>query len=63
MSEMRTAPLWGLRVRTALLHDGRAASVPVAIEQHDGEAAASRRRFQSLTATERRQLLAFLQTL
>jgi CxxC motif-containing protein (DUF1111 family) len=34
--EMRTAPLWGLRARTALLHDGRAKSVSEAITQHDG---------------------------
>ncbi len=58
--EMRTAPLWGLRVRTALLHDGRAKTAAEAIAQHDGEATASRRRFDSLSATERRQLLEFL---
>ncbi len=62
-TEMRTAPLWGLRARTALLHDGRASTVRAAIEQHDGEASASRRRFQSLSAAEQSQLLAFLQTI
>ncbi|MBA4176557.1 MAG: hypothetical protein C0505_08340 [Leptothrix sp. (in: Bacteria)] len=40
--EMRTAPLWGLRARTALLHDGRAKSVTEAIIQHEGTAAAAR---------------------
>ncbi len=61
--EMRTAPLWGLRVRTALLHDGRAKSVTEAILQHDGTAAASRRRFEALPAREQQELLAFLKTL
>jgi CxxC motif-containing protein (DUF1111 family) len=63
MREMRTAPLWGLRARTALLHDGRAKSVTEAITQHDGAAAASRRRFEALPGTERRQLLEFLSTI
>ncbi len=63
MREMRTAPLWGLRARTALLHDGRAKSVTDAITQHDGTAAGSRRRFEALPAHEQRQLLEFLKTI
>jgi CxxC motif-containing protein (DUF1111 family) len=63
MREMRTAPLWGLRVRTALLHDGRAKSVSEAITQHDGQATASRQRFQALSADEQRQLPEFLKTI
>jgi CxxC motif-containing protein (DUF1111 family) len=51
------------RVRTALLHDGRAKSVTDAVLQHDGEAAASRRRLQALSSDEKRQLLAFLKTI
>jgi CxxC motif-containing protein (DUF1111 family) len=61
--DMRTAPLWGLRLRPAYLHDGRARTVEAAIEAHDGEAAVSRRRFQAMTPTEKRQLVAFLRTL
>jgi CxxC motif-containing protein (DUF1111 family) len=61
--EMRTAPLWGLRVRSALLHDGRAKTVTEAVAQHDGEAAASRRRFDALSSAERRQLLEFLRSI
>jgi CxxC motif-containing protein (DUF1111 family) len=63
MHEMRTAPLWGLRARTALLHDGRAKSVTEAITQHDGAAAGSRRGFEALPAHEQRQLLEFLKTI
>ncbi|MEO5698804.1 MAG: di-heme oxidoredictase family protein [Burkholderiaceae bacterium] len=62
-TEMRTAPLWGLRARTTLLHDGRAATARAAIELHDGEASASRLRFGALSAAEQSQLLAFLQTI
>ena len=61
--EMRTAPLWGLRVRPAFLHDGRALSVGQAILLHDGAAARSRDRFKALKPVEQLQLLAFLQTL
>lgn len=61
--EMRTAPLWGLRVRNRLLHDGRAATVDEAIRAHAGEGAVSRDRYQRLPLTQRQQLLDFLATL
>ena len=61
--EMRTAPLWGLRVRPKFLHDGRASSVAQAIQQHDGEAARSRQRFQAMKPAEQQQLLAFLMSI
>ncbi|MFZ4651288.1 MAG: di-heme oxidoredictase family protein [Rubrivivax sp.] len=63
MREMRTAPLWGLRARPALLHDGRAKTIAQAIEAHDGEAAVSRDRYKALKAEPQRQLLEFLRTL
>jgi CxxC motif-containing protein (DUF1111 family) len=34
---MRTAPLWGISVRTSFLHDGRASDVAAAITMHDGQ--------------------------
>ena len=34
---MRTAPLWGLRFRTKLLHDGRTSDVATAIRSHGGQ--------------------------
>lgn len=60
MTEMRTAPLWGLRLRGAFLHDGRATTVDAAVRAHEGQGAASRNRYNALSATERQQLLAFL---
>ncbi len=59
-AEMRTAPLWGLRARTPYLHDGRAKTVSEAIRAHGGEAAASRDRFNKLSAVQRQQLLDYL---
>jgi CxxC motif-containing protein (DUF1111 family) len=61
--EMRTAPLWGLRVMTTFLHDGRATSVTGAILAHDGQGRAARERFVRLRNTDRLRLLAFLNSL
>lgn len=66
-TEWRTAPLWGISRTLAngagLLHDGRARTVVDAIRLHDGEAARSRTRFESLTTSERRKLITFLNSL
>jgi len=61
--EMKTAPLWGLRVRPVFLHDGRAATPDAAIMGHDGEAARSRDRYRQLNPVQRRQLLDFLNSI
>ena len=61
--DMRTAPLWGLRSRPTWLHDGRANTVDQAVRGHAGEAQSSRDRYVALSATERQQLLDFLNTL
>jgi CxxC motif-containing protein (DUF1111 family) len=63
LSEMRTLPLWGLRVRTRFLHDNRADTIPRAVENHAGQGAPSRDRFNSLGATQKAQILAFLNSL
>jgi CxxC motif-containing protein (DUF1111 family) len=62
-TEMRTAPLWGLRVRPRLLHDGRTTDLAEAILAHDGEARTARDRFAQLSRGEARALLAFLRSL
>jgi CxxC motif-containing protein (DUF1111 family) len=61
--EMRTAPLWGLRMITTLLHDGRATSIEDAILAHDGQGKAARDRFAALGDAARARLLAFLNSL
>ncbi len=61
--EMRTAPLWGARIRTSFLHDGRARTVRDAILAHDGQGLAARNRFATLPAREQAQLLEFINSL
>ena len=60
MTEMRTAPLWGLRARAPYLHDGRAPTVDAAIRAHEGQGTPSRNRYNALGAVERQQMLDFL---
>ena len=62
-SEMRTAPLWGLRMVTRFLHDGSAASPEEAILAHDGQGKPARDRFNALDADDRSKLLEFLGSL
>ena len=62
-AEMRTQPLWGVAQQTRLLHDGRARTVAAAILAHDGQGKPARDRFAALSDSERRALLAFLDTL
>ncbi len=61
--EMRTAPLWGARIRTSFLHDGRAKTIRDAILAHDGQGLAARNRFATLRAREQAQLLEFINSL
>ncbi|HEX2522691.1 MAG TPA: di-heme oxidoredictase family protein [Terriglobia bacterium] len=61
--EIRTPPLWGVRLRAPFLHDGRASTLREAIELHLGESARSRRQFGGLSETEQAALLAFLLSL
>ena len=57
--EMRTDPLWGLRLVTIFLHDGRAGTIEDAIFAHDGQGRAARDRFAALGPEDQ----AFLRTL
>jgi CxxC motif-containing protein (DUF1111 family) len=61
--EIRTPPLWGVRLRAPFLHDGRASTLREAVELHLGEAARSRRQFGGLSESEQAALLAFLLSL
>ena len=62
-NEFRTAPLWGMRFRRMLMHDGRALTPADAIEAHGGDASQSRDRFRRLPPPDRQALLDFLSTL
>ena len=58
--EMRTAPLWGARLLTTFLHDGRAHSIEEAILAHDGQGSRARDRFAALPASKKASLLMFV---
>lgn len=69
-SEWRTPPLWGVGLAPAaqggqshLLHDGRAKSLPEAVEFHGGEGAASRAAFRALSPGQQAQVVRFLESL
>jgi CxxC motif-containing protein (DUF1111 family) len=62
-NKVRTAPLWGVRLRTRLMHDGASVTLADAILRHRGEASAENRNFQRLSPTEREALLEFLRSL
>jgi CxxC motif-containing protein (DUF1111 family) len=63
MTEIRTAPLWGVRAQPALLHDGRAATIQDAILGHDGQGKAARDKFAALSASDKAALVAFVGSL
>lgn len=63
LTQIRTAPLWGLRTRNRLMHDGLSFTVQEAIARHEGQAAASKQRFDALSASEQRLLITFLESL
>src|SRR5947208_15511380 len=60
-SEVRTAPLMGLRFRELLLHDGRVTSLREAIMRHGGEASAARDRFGPRAPAHEIELIPFLE--
>ncbi len=62
-NKMRTAPLWGLRTRQGLMHDGETPSRHDAIFRHGGEAKSVINAYRHLTPAQRKQLLTFLDSL
>ncbi len=54
---MRTAPLWGLHVRTHFMHDGSQTSIVGAISVHGGQAAAARNNFFALSSSDQNAML------
>jgi CxxC motif-containing protein (DUF1111 family) len=62
-NQMRTAPLWGLRTRNRLMHDGLSLTKQDAIQRHAGQAAGVTKKYNALSDAEKNQLLAFLDSL
>jgi CxxC motif-containing protein (DUF1111 family) len=62
-NKVRTAPLWGVRTRNRLMHDGASLTFTEAIQRHQGEAAGVTSSFNALTASQKAQLIRFLESL
>lgn len=61
--QIKTAPLWGLRTRNRLMHDGLSFTLQDAILRHAGQASSAVSQFNALNATDKANLLAFLNSL
>ena len=61
--KMRTAPLWGVRFRSRLMHDGESLTFLDAIERHGGEASEITEKFLGLSRPNQLALFEFLKSL
>ncbi|HYP25274.1 MAG TPA: di-heme oxidoredictase family protein [Blastocatellia bacterium] len=62
-NKLRTPPLWGLRTRGRLMHDGATLSVNEAILRHGGEASGVIEKYRAMSRKKRDSLIAFLNSL
>lgn len=62
-NQIRTPPLWGIRARNRLMHEGLNITIFDSIQLHAGQATASRNNFNSLSAGSRSDLIAFVLSL
>jgi CxxC motif-containing protein (DUF1111 family) len=62
-NRIRTAPLWGVRLRTRLMHDGTSVTLRDAILRHAGESEQAIRAFRKLAPQEQDAVLEFLRSL
>src|ERR1043166_3030771 len=60
---LRTAPLWGIRARNRFMHEGLNITIFDSIQLHAGQATTARNNFNSLTAGQRSDLIAFVLSL
>ena len=60
---MRTAPLWGLRVRALLMHDGKSVTLVDAIRRHRNQALSASNAFFALSDSDKNDVIAFLLSL
>jgi CxxC motif-containing protein (DUF1111 family) len=62
-NKLRTPPLWGMRTRPRLMHDGDSLTRNEAILRHAGEATFVINNYRNLTNAQKNQLIAFLNSL
>jgi len=62
-NKLRTAPLWGLHIKSRFMHDLNSLTLDDAIRRHKGEASDVVGRYGMLSPTQAQQLLTFLRSL
>lgn len=62
-NKIRTAPLWGVRLRPRLMHDGESLTLRDAIRRHSGEATHVTQKFEKLRKEDQDAILEFLKSL
>jgi CxxC motif-containing protein (DUF1111 family) len=62
-NKIRTAPLWGIRLRPRLMHDGASLTFRDAIMRHSGEATHVTKQFEKLKRDDQEAIVEFLKSL
>ena len=62
-NKLRTAPLWGVRTRGRLMHDGETLNRNESILRHAGEATGVVNNYRNLSTAQKNQLILFLNSL
>jgi CxxC motif-containing protein (DUF1111 family) len=62
-NKIRTAPLWGVRMQTRLMHDGASITLRDAILRHQREARDEAKKFERLSTQDQEALIEFLRSL
>jgi CxxC motif-containing protein (DUF1111 family) len=62
-NRIRTAPLWGVRVQSTLMHDGASLTFRDAILRHRGEASNVTEHFKNLSEADQSAIIEFLKSL
>jgi CxxC motif-containing protein (DUF1111 family) len=62
-NKIRTAPLWGVRLRLRLMHDGTSLTLLDAITRHGGEASNVTKQFEKLKRPDQEAIIEFLKSL
>ena len=62
-NKIRTAPLWGVRLRPRLMHDGASLTLRDAITRHHGEASNVTQHFEKLKRADQDGIIEFLKSL
>jgi CxxC motif-containing protein (DUF1111 family) len=62
-NKIRTAPLWGVRLRPRLMHDGASLTLREAILRHRGEASHVSQQFEKIKREDQEAIIEFLKSL